>query len=205
MDVVAMQGIAALNFGLVFSLLNGVTQISNYVGMGNFDRFLLSPKNLLLRICVSKFGVSALGDVLFGFLCLCAYILIVKISAVQMLLLATGVIISSFVMFSMMLLSQAVSFFLMDPRSGTRGLFELFLTPSLFHGGAFQGGLRLFFTFIIPALLTGALPVDAVRNISWPQLGFIALLASLWLLISIWFFYKGVRRYESANLTTFGT
>jgi len=204
MDVVAMQGITALNFGVVFSLLNGVEKISLYVGSGSFDRFILSPKNLLSRVLVSSLGISAIGDALFGVICLGVYITFVHLSAINFVFMFMGLITSTCLLFAVMLLVQTVSFYVLDPRTATRGLFELFFTPTLFHGGAFQGWMRFVFTFIIPSLLVGALPVEVVKSVSWPQMGLMAVLSLLWLILAVKLFYRGVKRYESANLVTFG-
>ncbi|PIP71451.1 MAG: hypothetical protein COW89_11890, partial [Nitrospinae bacterium CG22_combo_CG10-13_8_21_14_all_47_10] len=129
-----------------------------------FDRFLLSPKNLLVRIATSSFDVSALGDIVFGIVCLGIYAFLIHTSIYQILLIALLVIISTVVFLAAAIAIYSTSFFFMDASSVTGSLFELFLTPSLFHGGAFQGITRFIFTFIIPSLLIGTLPVEIVRN-----------------------------------------
>ena len=92
----------------------------------------------------------------------------------------------------------------MDASSVTGSLFELFLTPSLFHGGAFQGITRFIFTFIIPSLLIGTLPVEIVRNISLGKLLLVGVLALFWFIISISIFNQAIKKYESSNFMTFG-
>ena len=83
-------------------------------------------------------------------------------------------------------------------------LFELFFTPSLFHGGAFQGAMRFIFTFVIPSLLVGSLPVEIVRDISINKLLLVAVLGLFWFVISIKIFNKAIKKYESSNFMTFG-
>ena len=55
-------------------------------------------------------------------------------------------------------------------------LFDMFLSNSLYHGGAFTGILRIIFTLFIPSLLVGAVPVEVVRNMT--QSNIIVLLSS---------------------------
>ena len=99
----------------------------------------------------------------------------------------------------------ASSFFFMDPEAITKGFFDLFFAPSLFHGGAFQGALRFVFTFIIPSLVIGTLPVEAVRNMSLGKLALVAILAFVWFFIALRFFRYAVKKYESSNFMTFGS
>jgi ABC-type uncharacterized transport system permease subunit len=121
------------------------------------------------------------------------------------LLTALLVVISSTVFLAATIAIQSMSFFFVDAGSMTGSLFELFLTPSLFHGGAFQGTMRFVFTFIVPSLLVGALPVEIVRNVSFGQFLLVSVLAAFWLVFSIKIFNHAVKRYESSNLMTFGS
>ena len=54
----------------------------------------------------------------------------------------------------------------MDGDNISQGLYGMFVSASLYHGGAFTGILRLVFVFIIPSLLLGAIPVEIVKSMS---------------------------------------
>ncbi|MEI6659943.1 MAG: ABC-2 family transporter protein [bacterium] len=204
-DIIGLQGFAALSYGVIFSVAVGIRKLPDYVASGSFDRFMLSPKNLLMRVATSAFNASSAGDVIFGAICIIVYGFLIHATTVQVLFAIALIILAVMVFFAIALIANSVSFFITDA-SGvvTGGLFELFLTPSLFHGGAFQGVMRFIFTFIIPALLIGAVPVEAIKNISVHQLIVTTVMAFVWLFISIKFFYKAVKRYESSNFMTFG-
>lgn len=204
-DIIAMLGFGTLCYGFAFSVAGGLMKIPEYVTSGSFDRFMLSPKNLLLRIATSSFTISAIGDVIFGLICLAIYGFLIKISLLQILLILVMIVVSNIVFMAMIIAIYSTSFLFVDANNVTRGLFELFLTPSLFHGGAFQGATRFFFTFIIPSLLIGALPVEIVKNISLAKLVLITILACLWLFLSLKIFKAGIKKYESSNLMTFGS
>ena len=203
-DIVGLQGFIALCYGIVFSLAGGVRRLPEYVANGTFDRFMLSPKNLLVRIATSSFNASGFGDVIFGVICLVFYAVFIHASAAQLLLIFFGIIISMVVFFSTAAAVYSVSFFFTDASATTNSLFELFMTPSLFHGGAFQGGMRVLFTFIIPSLVIGSLPVEMVRDVSWQKLLLISVLALLWFFLSLRLLSIGVKKYESSNLISFG-
>jgi ABC-2 type transport system permease protein len=204
-DIYGLMGFSALSFGVFHTLLGGIHLIPDAVAKGSFDRFMLSPKNLIVRIATSAMSVSAIGDFVFGVICLWLYLAMIHGGLLQLVFVISGAIIATVVMSTFWLFISSLSFLFSDPKVVVDGIESFFMAPTLFHGGAFQGWLRVFFTFIIPSLLVGALPVEAVKSVSLWQLGLLLLLALFWFLISIWAFYKGVRRYESANLTTFGS
>jgi len=53
-DIVALQGFSAISFGIIFSAFAGIRRLPDSVSSGAFDRFMLSPKNLLIRVATSS-------------------------------------------------------------------------------------------------------------------------------------------------------
>lgn len=203
-DIIGLNGYTALCYGVVLSVGGGIQKLAIFTASGAFDRFMLSPKNLLLRVATAHFRVSALGDIVFGIICLTLYAFLIHANIYQVLLILLLIVISSIVFLAAVIIIYSISFYFTDPDSVTRGIFELFFTPSLFHGGAFQGLMRFIFTFAIPSLLIGALPVEIVRSVSLSKLFLVSILAAFWFIVSIKFFYRAVRKYESSNFMTFG-
>lgn len=204
LDIVALQGFIAIVFGITFSAFFGIILLPEYVSSGAFDRFLLSPKNLIVRVATASFRSLAVGDILFGIVCLVLYAGVTNASMYQLLLMLLLIIVGSVVFFAMALIIHSVGFFFVDGGGLARGVFELFFTPALFHGGAFQGVMRFIFTFVLPSLAIGTLPVEAVRDLSLSKLVLVTVLAVVWLLISLKVFKRAVRHYESSNFMTFG-
>lgn len=203
-DIIAMNGFASLSFGLVISIFMGIRRIPEYVTSGSFDRFLLSPKNIILRIATSAFNSSAVGDVIFGIICLSVYGFLIHITILQIIFILVLIISSSIVFFAMALIINALSFYFTDATSMTDSVFQLFFTPTLFHGGAFHGGMRFLFTFILPSLLIAAIPTETIKNLSLINLSLVFFGSLIWLFIAIKIFNKSIRKYESSNFMTFG-
>jgi len=203
-DVIGLQGFTALSYGIIFSVAMGVRKLPGYITSGAFDNFMLSPKNLITRIATSIFSVSALGDILFGLICIIIYGFLIHVSLMQSIFILILVFLSAIIFFSVSLLIQSINFYFVDAESITEGAFGLFFTPSLFHGGAFQGMTRFIFTFIIPSLLIGAIPIEIVKSISITKLLFLIIFTFFWLFVSIKFFNHSVKKYESSNFMTFG-
>ena len=203
-DVIGLLGFATICFGIVLSIGDGLRKLPDLVSFGSFDRFLLSPKNLLVRVATSSFGSSAVGDTIFGIICLIFYGLLIHATIYQVLLIILLVIITTLIFLSIVIVVYSTSFLFVDAEQATGGIFNFFLTPSLFNGGAFHGLMRIFFTFIVPSLLVGTIPVEIVRDISIWKLLLICVLTFFWFYLSIKIFNKCVRKYESSNFMTFG-
>ena len=203
-DIIGLLGFSTISYGLVFSVASGIRRIAEYAPSGVFDHFMLSPKNLLLRVATSHFGASVIGDFIFGLVCLIIYAILIQASLYQIILILLMILSTSLVFLAVTIMIYSLSFFFMEADNITRGIFEFFLTPSLFHGGAFQGVMRFVFTFIVPSLLLGAIPVEAVRDVSLPKIILTITLGLIWFVLSIKFFNSAVKRYESSNFMTFG-
>ena len=203
-DIIGLQAFVAIGYGLVFSTMMGIRKIPEYISFGSFDRYLLSPKNLLVRIATASFNASAIGDLIFGLICFVVYAFLIPFSFYQFVMMVILIFFATLALLSMSILIGATSFFFVDPDSVTRGFFDLFITPSMFHGGAFQGGLRFVFTFLIPSLVIGALPVEAVRTLSFEKFILVGVLSFIWFFISLKFFRYAIKKYESSNFMTFG-
>ncbi|MCU0667309.1 MAG: ABC-2 family transporter protein [Patescibacteria group bacterium] len=204
-DIIGLLGFGALSYGIVFSLGAGIRKLPDYIAGGGFDRFMLSPKNLLIRLGTSAFNASAIGDIIFGFCCLVIYGILSQLNIQQVIMITLLVIVSITVFIAAAIFAYSTSFLFVDGNAASSSIFELFMTPTLFNGGAFQGATRFVFTFIIPSLAVGALPVEIIKNMSISQFFVLCIVAIIWLLLSLKFFNWGVKKYESTNFMTFSS
>ena len=203
-DVIGLLGFSALSYGVVFSFANGLRYLPEHVASGVFDRFMLSPKNLIMRTATSSFDASAVGDIVFGVITIGIYLFLISASLPQVLLAILFTFLVSLVFLAVTISIVSVGFFFTDASPVTQSLFELFITPSLFHGGAFQGVTRAVFTFIIPALAVGTLPVEAIKSMSLETTLLVAVIGVVWFIFSLKLFSKAIKKYESSNFMTFG-
>jgi ABC-2 type transport system permease protein len=203
-DILALDGFVALSYGVVFSFFVGIKQLSQYIADGVFDRFLLSPKNVLLRVVTSTFHASAVGDLVFGVACFGIYAWIVDIHITQLITLFLLTINATVMFFAVSVLIYSAGFYFADAYSVTYSLFDLFMTPTLFHGGLFHGTMRFIFTFLIPSLVIGALPTEILASVSLVHMIALMGITTVWFAGAMWFFHHSVKRYESANFMTFG-
>lgn len=204
-DIVGLQGFCALSYGIVFSATAGIVRTAEYVASGKFDQFMLSPKNLITRLATASFNASAVGDLVYGTACVVIYCVLIKASLMQIGFICLLIPFSMLLFLAASISINSTSFLFTDAHAVTRGLFEFFMTPTLFHGGAFQGVIRFVFSIIIPSLAVGTLPIEAIKSMSIEKLLLIVAISIIWFLISIKLFKSGVKKYESSNLITFGS
>ena len=202
-DIFGLYGFSTTSYGIVCTFFYGIYNIPSYISSGNFDKYLLTPKNILMKVATSSISTSAIGDLLFGIICFGIFAVVSKLTLLQILLSLLLMLITSVIFFSFSLICMSISFYLMDGENISSGMYQMFLTPSLYHGGAFSGVLRIIFIFVVPSLLLGAIPVELIHNISVINLVMILLLTIFWFLISIMFFYKSLKKYESNNFFGF--
>lgn len=197
-DAMAMLGFGVLAFGLAFGFAGGSLWIPDYVEQGTFDGFLLSPRNLYVRIITSRFDLPAIGDALLGVILLTIYLVHLGtwMPVLMMLLLLPPTIM---VLIGISMTCGVAAFFFPDSNNIVQSFFKMFLTPSIYPSIIFPSGARLFFTFVIPSLAVAGLPIEAVRGGDFRLVGIIWVIGLAWLLISIFAFYGAARRYESGN------
>lgn len=203
MDIFGIYAINTTAYGIIHSFMYGLFNIPSYISSGNFDKFLITPKNTLVKVVTSDISTSAFGDLLFGVMCFLIFLLSTKLSLIGILLMIIFTVLASIIFFSFSLICMSISFYLMDGENISNGLYSMFVGSSLYHGGAFTGVLKAIFIFVVPSLLVGAFPLEIILNFSLFKLLLLICLTLFWLVFSIYFFYKSLRRYESNNFFGF--
>lgn len=203
-DIFGLYSFTATSLGFVSSFFYGVFNIPTYISTSNFDKYLITPKNILLKVSTSAILTSGIGDLAFGLICFVIYAFASKLTFLQILVSILLMLFTSIIFYAFTLICMSVSFYLMDGEHISQGLYGTFLSVSMYHGGAFTGVLKVIFVYVIPSLLLGAIPVELVKSMSFSHLCLIAILTIFWLTISILFFYRSLRKYESNNFFGFG-
>jgi ABC-2 type transport system permease protein len=203
-DVVLLQGITSLCYGFFFTLCAGVGDLPKILLSGSFDKFLVTPKSVLVRLMTSKLSPQAVGDILFGILCYAFYLASVGLTVGTFLTLVFANVIACIAMVGISVAIFSVALYVYDGQNATDSLFQLFFSPAIMHGGAFAGWTRTFFTFVVPSLVVGTIPTEMVDSFTWHEFVLLTGLSIAWLAIGVGVFYRGLRRYESGNTQAFG-
>lgn len=103
-DIFGLYAISGISYGLVCAFLYGLFNIPSYISSGNFDKFLITPKNTLVKVITSSISTSAIGDLLFGVMCFILFIVFSHLSLFQILVMLFFTFLSTIIFFSFLFL-----------------------------------------------------------------------------------------------------
>lgn len=198
-ETFALMGLGTMTFGLVFGFVGGTIRLPSIIANGKLDPFLLTPRNVLVRILTHTIDIPALGDFIFGAAMLVIYAVLKGLSWGSIALLFGLVPAGAIITMSVSLMVACIIFFIPEDEGVSHRLFMVFLRPSQFPAGAYPDGLRMLFTFLIPSLLVTGLPIEVAQTQNVQMFLLIWALAFVWFGLSILTFTRALRRYESGN------
>lgn len=200
-QLVGLQGINMLIYGLMLGAAGGITMLPQHVDQGSFDTFLTRPVGVITQIASCAFDVSTLGDFGLGVVLVAWYVLHAHASAMALLLFVTLMLIGCVLFWCFVgLLPSTLAFYVFDSERLIRYFAYVFLDGGIYPTGVIGGALRAVLLTGFPALFIGAVQIDVLRGLHWWLVGLGAIVTAFWCAFSLWLFRRSVRRYESANL-----
>ncbi len=197
-DVITVWAITAAGFGLAHGVFGNALRLAALIAQGQLDVWMLYPRELLPHLLLGRMSASAWGDALFGY---AVYILYVRPDAIH-LLLFTGLTLSVAMLFvGFSVTAGSLGFFLGNASALASQWQNAMITFSTYPAILFEGLVKLVLFTLIPAAFISYLPIEALRQLS-PGYAALAALGAFGVLVAgIFVFYRGLRRYESGNLT----
>ena len=195
-EVVLLWGIASGTFGVAHIVFNKAFEMSDLIINGKLDTFLVQPKNVFLSVITSETRISAIGDLIYGYICLFIYGISIKNFLLYTLFLITGGIIVS----ALASILGSLSFWIVRGDIISDSLTNMMLNFATYPGTIFKDGVRILFYTIIPLGISNYIPVDTIIRFN---IGNLATVISFTIFITIMaftIFYKGLKRYSSSNL-----
>jgi len=197
-DMFLVFGVVATSFGLVAFLFGNAFNLSEVIAGGRLDYYLSLPRPVLLHTIASRSISSGLGDLTYG---LISFLLSGFFTWDGLGRYCVGVILSSIVLLSFMIIVHSLTFWMGDAGALSHLLMNALLTFALYPISLFDGPAKFVLFTIIPAALMGSMPVSLIRSLGgWSQnLGGLLLGAVGLLGLAILIFHLGLRRYESGS------
>ena len=196
-DVATLWAFVAFTVGIATGVFGGCWGFGRKIAQGELDFFLVLPKPVLLHLTVSTSIWSAWGDALFG---LGVFVVLVRPSA-QMVAAFFALSVAAMAVFiSYAVVTNSLAFWLGNASALTGQLQSSVILFSTYPSQLFTGYVRLLLFTAIPAGFIAYIPVQLLREWSWPLAGGLAAAAAGSVLVATAIFYAGLRRYESGNL-----
>lgn len=195
-DVMLLWGLSASTYGLARIFFASAFDLPTLITNGKLDSYLVQPKNVLLSVITSSTKISAIGDVIYGYivLLLCTRgiyeILIFTIFSI------TGAIITTCVA----IIFGSMSFFFTRNELLADSVNDMMIHFSTYPENIFNGFVKILFYTILPIAIVAYLPIEVILAFNLSTFLIIIGFTCLMIFLSFIIFNTGLKRYTSSNL-----
>lgn len=194
--VILLWGLTAGIFGMSRFFFAKAFELSDVINTGKLDSYLVQPKSVLLSVITSDIEVSAIGDMLYGYIMLFIYGFNIPI----FILFTLFVILGGILVTSISIILSSLSFWFQksDILADTgNGLMTNFAT---YPDGIFKGLVKVLLYTIIPVGLSVYIPIKVLTKFNLVTLLIIIFIDILFVIFAFIIFYRGLKKYSSSNL-----
>ncbi|MBR4177924.1 MAG: ABC-2 family transporter protein [Bacilli bacterium] len=194
--VILLWGMASATYGISRFFFKNAFKLSDTITNGKLDAYLVLPKDVLLSTITSDISVSALGDILYGYIMLCIYGLSLKNFALFTLLSICG----GFVLTSISVIFSSFSFWISRSDLVSETANNLMVNFATYPDGIFKGISKIILYTIVPVGLTAYMPVQVITEFN--LYSFLIILVATIVIVTLAYvvFNKGLKKYSSSNL-----
>jgi ABC-2 type transport system permease protein len=197
-DVVTVWAITAAGFGIGYAIFGNGLQLAQMIAQGQLDVWMLYPRTLLSHLLLGRMETTAWGDLLFGY---AVYVLFVHPDPVHFGMFVALTLSVAIVFVGLAVLAGSLSFFLGNASVLAELWRNTLITFSTYPSILFEGAVKFLLFTLIPAGYVSYIPIEALRQLSLGHAAIGLAGALTVLIVGVAVFYRGLRRYESGNLT----
>ena len=195
-EIILLWVLAASVYGVAHVLFKKAFEISDLIINGKLDSFLVQPKNVFLSVITSDSGISAIGDFIYGYICLIIYGITLKNLILFTLFSITGAIILT----SFASILGSLCFWITRGDILADSLSSMMINFATYPGTIFKGGVKLILYTIIPVGIANYMPVNIILNFNLGKFIYVIAFTALITILAFVIFNKGLKRYSSSNL-----
>ena len=195
-QVLILWGIAAGTYGFSHFFFNNAGHLSEIITDGKLDAYLVQPKNVLLAAITSNVSISALGDILYGYVMLILY----GITPLNFILFTLFTICGGLIMTCIAVMLASVSFWVQKADMIADTGNSLMVNFATYPDGIFKGVVKAMLYVLIPVGLTTYLPVKIVTHFNIYLFTIVVSATIMLIILSFMIFDAGLKKYTSGNL-----
>lgn len=195
-EVLLLWGIASSVFGISNIIFHEAFELPDLIIEGRLDTFLVQPKNVFISVITSDTSISAIGDLIYGYICLMVY----GVSIRNLILFTIFTITGSIIYTSFASILGSLSFWIVRIDVISDSLINIMTNFATYPGNIFKSCIKIILYTVIPVGISNYLPVNTILNFSIFNLMYIIVFAIVISIIAFWVFNKGLKRYSSSNL-----
>ena len=194
-DLILLKGLLTCSVASVNLLFKGLRDIPQIVSYGLLDTYIVQPKNTLLKLAVSKFDVSALGDLMLGFAMIGYSGYATKLPFYVLGFITLGV----FYFFGFYVVLGSIAFFFRGSISNIEALRILSGILCSQPVSGYTGIVKIVTMTILPVAYVAFFPIEFLRTLDVSYLLISVMGVFSLFFFSIALFGIALRRYESGS------
>ena len=194
--VLILWGLASSTFGFSRFFFKNAFYLSETINDGKLDSYLVLPKNVLISVITSNIDISAIGDMLYGYIMLLLYGLNIKTLSLFTLFMITG----GLILTSVSVILSSLSFWFGATDTLTDMGNSLMINFATYPDSIFKGLCKILLYTIIPAGLSVYLPIKIITNFNIISFFIVILFTIIIISLAVIIFNKGLKKYSSSNL-----
>lgn len=195
-NVLVLWGLAAATFGFSRLFFYKAFELPDLIINGKLDSFLVQPKNVLLSVITSDTSISAIGDILYGFIViLFCHLTLAQIGLFVLFSITGSILVTAFtVILSCICFKFVKGDVLVDTLSGA------IISFATYPDTIFKNSVKLIFYTIIPVGLTNYLPLHIIIKFDLVSMLIVLGVTVACVIMAFAVFNRGLKSYSSSNL-----
>ena len=195
-QIVLLWGLASGVFGISHVFFNKAFEMPELIIEGKLDTFLIQPKNVLLSAITSNIRISAIGDIIYGYIMLFIYGFNIK----KFILFTIFGISGGLILTSLTIIFNSLSFFINRSDIIAERVNSLMTNFATYPDGIFKGIVKFILYTVIPVGLSSYIPVSLICKFDIKLFMLVIVFTVIMIVLSFVIFYKGLKKYSSSNL-----
>ena len=195
-QILLLWGIAAGTYGFSHFFFKRSFSLSEIITTGKLDSYLVQPKNVLLAAITSDVEVSALGDLIYGYIML----MLSGIKFTKFLLFSLFTISGGIIITDIAVILSSLSFWIgkSDTIADTGN--SLMINFATYPDGIFKGVAKGLLFSLIPVGIVNYIPIWVMIKFNLKLMLLVMAVAVMITVLTFVVFYKGLKKYSSSNL-----
>jgi ABC-2 type transport system permease protein len=195
-SVLLLWGFASSTYGVAHFFFKNAFNLSDFINTGRLDTILVQPKNTLLSTITTDVRVSAIGDLIYGYILLFIY----GVTPINFIVFTILSILGGLIITSVAIINGSLAFWFGRSDSIANTVESIIVLTSTYPEDIFNSFVKLLLYTIIPVGLVGYIPVHIMENITLVPILVIFAFTILFIIASNLVFYAGLKKYSSSSL-----
>ena len=195
-QILLFWGMAAGVFGFSRFFFYEAFNLSDIINEGRLDSYLVQPKNVLISVITSNVSVSAIGDMIYGYIMLIIY----GINLEKFLLFTFFSICSGIIVTDISIIFGSLSFWFSKSDVLMDTVNSIMCNFATYPDGIFKGITKIILYTIVPLGFVNYIPVRALISFDFKLIFIVISMNIFFTSLAFLIFNSGLKKYSSTNL-----